>query len=309
MPGMITGHFHAGFHNIGAAPGVLAGMEKPPIYMGYRAMASAQSALRAGFTGIVGAGCALDIDASMEMAIRDGLFVGPRVVPCSRDFESSADASTFAPWWLRTPEGAGVIRCADGPDDYRRKVRQEIDRGARMIKVYVTGGHGIQVPKSVEIADRDELEAAVKAAHARGARVRVHISTKARILHAVACGVDVLDHADEIDDECIEAIVKAGVFVLPSLYYPSKMMAAAKEALGTSGEMFTQEDHADFKNMCAQLPRLLAANSMYAYGYEMVPTFASFPMANMARNSLSMWSMPASPPWKSSAGRPATEDC
>jgi imidazolonepropionase-like amidohydrolase len=145
-------------------------------------------------------------------------------------------------------------------------VRREIDRGVRMIKVYVKGGHGIHVPKSVEIVARDELEMAGRTAHERGARVRVHISTKDRILHAVACGVDVLDHADEMDDECIEAIVKAGTFVLPSLLYPALMREAARENLGTGGGMFSEDDAADFRHMCAMLPRAVAAGVRLCIG-------------------------------------------
>jgi imidazolonepropionase-like amidohydrolase len=265
MPGMVTGHFHAGFHNIGAERG-LPGIEKPPVYMAYRAMVSAQLALRCGFTGVVGAGCSFDIDASLDAAIRDGLFPGPRVVPCSRDFQTSADANTWIPWWIHDRSNELAVRAADGPADFRRQVREEINRGARMIKVYVTGGHGIHVPKSVEIAARDELEMAVETAHARGARVRVHISTKQRILHAVRCGVDILDHADELDDECIEAIAKAGTFVLPSLLYPYTMMRAVQEAAGTGGEMFSREDSEDFAHMCRMLPKAARAGVRLCIG-------------------------------------------
>ena len=264
MPGMVTGHFHPTFHNIGLERG-LAGVEKPPAYMAYRAMVSAQTALRCGFTGVVGAGCSFDIDASLDAAIRDGLFPGPRVVPCSRDFQTTADASVWAPWWLHTPAGELAVRAADGTADFRKQVREEINRGARMIKVYVTGGHGVHVPKSVEIAARDELETVVETAHARGARVRVHISTKPRILHAVACGVDILDHADEMDDECIEAIAKAGTFVLPSLLYPLTMMRST-QAAGTGADMFSQEDRDDFEHMCRMLPTAVAAGVRLCIG-------------------------------------------
>ena len=51
---------------------------------------------------------------------------------------------------------------------------------------------------------REELDAVVNAAHARDARVRGHIVNKEAILTAIDVGVDVIDHADEMDDECIE---------------------------------------------------------------------------------------------------------
>ena len=59
---------------------------------------------------------------------------------------------------------------------------------------------------------REELDAVVDAAHSRGARVRGHIVNKDAILMAIDAGVDVIDHADEMDDECIERMV-GGRFV------------------------------------------------------------------------------------------------
>jgi imidazolonepropionase-like amidohydrolase len=266
MPGMVTGHFHPTFHDIGLARG-LPGVERPPAYTAYLALVAAQKALRAGFTGVVGAGGAYDIEPSLAAAIRDGLVVGPRVVPCNKDLQSTADGVYWMPWWLgRDARDTAGARFVDGPQAVRSQVREDINRGAEMIKVYVTGGHGIPVPKSVDIMSRDELEMAVQTAHERGARVRVHISRKDRILHAIHCGVDVLDHADEIDDECIDAIIKAGTFVLPSLLYSSKMMKAQLENLGASGEMFSAEDHADFKHMCSMIPRMVKAGVRLCVG-------------------------------------------
>jgi imidazolonepropionase-like amidohydrolase len=264
MPGMVSGHFHPTFQDIGLARG-LPGVERPPAYTAYLAMVAAQKALRAGFTGVVGAGCAFDIDASLAAAIRDGVFVGPRVVPCNKDLQSTADGIYWMPWWIGAKNEAGA-RFVDGPDAVRRQVREDINRGAEMIKVYVTGGHGVQVPKSVDILSRDELEMAVQTAHERGARVRVHISRKDRILHAIECGVDILDHADEIDDECIDAMAKTGTFVLPSLYYSSKMMKAQLATLGASGDMFSAEDHADFEHMCAMIPKMVKAGIRLCVG-------------------------------------------
>ena len=41
-------------------------------------------------------------------------------------------------------------------------------------------------------------------AHERGAKVRAHVADKEMILECIELGVDVLDHGDEIDDECVE---------------------------------------------------------------------------------------------------------
>ena len=39
------------------------------------------------------------------------------------------------------------------------------------------------------------------------------------ILEALEMGIDVIDHGDEVDEECIELMAKAGTFWVPSLRY------------------------------------------------------------------------------------------
>ena len=41
---------------------------------------------------------------------------------------------------------------------------------------------------------------------------------------AIDAGVDVIDHADEMDDECIERMAAAGSFVVPSCYFPTALL-------------------------------------------------------------------------------------
>jgi len=71
---------------------------------------------------------------------------------------------------------------------------------------------------------RAELAAIVDAAHERGARVRAHCAWKERILECVELGVDVIDHGDEIDAECIDAMARAGTFWDPSALYLQKLL-------------------------------------------------------------------------------------
>ena len=75
-------------------------------------------------------------------------------------------------WWWGASSDAACVWFIDGVAQMRHQVRDDINRGAELIKVYVTGGHGIQCGKSVDIISRDELEMAVQSAHERGARVR-----------------------------------------------------------------------------------------------------------------------------------------
>ena len=249
MPGMVSGHFHSTFHNLGTEPGVLT-VEHPPAFSAFRALANAQLALRCGFTGLVGAGCAYDIDPSLAQAIDAGLVEGPRLIPCGPDTLSSYDG--VIPWWLNMSVRAGADNC-DGPDELRKAVRRNVQRGARIFKMTVSGGHGVLTP-GCRVFTVAELEAAVEAAHDLGIRVRAHVAGKPFILDCIRAGVDILDHCDGMDEECIEAMVKAGVFVLPSLYQPRKMLDLPA--------MFTfssDETRREFDWMCQILPKAVAA--------------------------------------------------
>ena len=60
------------------------------------------------------------------------------------------------------------MRLCDGADEFRLGVRDEIKRGAEVIKLFVTGGHGTTAPKDRIEMTRDELAAAIDAAHSAG---------------------------------------------------------------------------------------------------------------------------------------------
>jgi len=122
-----------------------------------------------------------------------------------------------------------VARLCDGAEQYRLAVREEIKHGARMVKLYLTGGHGVNSPKEQIEMTRDELVAAIETAHSRGARIRAHIANKEAILMAVELGIDIVDHGDGMDAECIEAIKAAGVFVVPGIYFPELILSSMEK--------------------------------------------------------------------------------
>jgi len=241
MPGMITGHFHATYDEVGARPEPY-GLEAPPAYQAIVAARNLETALSSGFTGAVSAGAPHDIDAAMHLAIRRGLVRGPRFVPGSRELSTTGHANDSMPWYWEAQAWGGMRRC-DGEVEIRRAVRDEIKRGARIIKLFVTGGHGVAAPKDHLEMTPGELESAIDAAHARGVRVRGHITNKAAILLAVRLGIDIIDHADDLDEECIEAIVRAGTFVVPSLLLPTTLLALGQTHHGPDAAMRAALEH------------------------------------------------------------------
>jgi len=261
MPGMVNCHFHATYHNLGSTPAPF-GLEEPMGLQVVRAVRNLERLLLAGFTGAVSAGAPFAIDASMKAAIDRHLIAGPRLVPCSRDLSTTGHAGdrSFPSHW---EVGAlGAIRRSDGPDEFRRNVRLEVKEGAEMIKLFVTGGHGTVGPREMTELTPDELAAAIDAAHQRGVRIRGHIANKEALLLAVDLGIDIVDHGDGMDDECIERLLDTDTPVVPSMLFPARFL----ESMGGGGLGFTDGMRHDIEAMAAILPVANAAGVRLVLG-------------------------------------------
>ena len=94
----------------------------------------------------------------------------------------------------------------------------------------------------------DELKAACDAAHERGARTRAHVCGAAQVMKCIKAGVDIIDHADWMDDAVIDALIANNRFVLPSMYTP--WLSSADPTL--EGADYYDKD--DFEYMRAKVP-------------------------------------------------------
>ncbi len=250
MPGMVSSHFHATYHELGSKLTPF-GLEEPPAVQAVRAAYNLQLALQCGFTGVVSAGAPFAIDAGMKAAISEGLFPGPRMLAGSRDVSTTGHAGDKSFPWYWDVRARGAINRADGPEEFRRAVREEIKEGAEIIKMFVTGGHGTVAPSERTEMSRAELAAGVEAAHERGALVRGHIANREAIHMALDVGVDVIDHGDGLDEVAIERMVDLGTFLVPSQLFPVRFA----EAMGTGGLGFTADMKADIERSLAILPK------------------------------------------------------
>jgi imidazolonepropionase-like amidohydrolase len=241
MPGMVTCHFHASYHELGAKPGPF-GLEEPPPLQAVRAVNNLELAVRAGFTGAVSAGAPHGIDAAMKLAIAEGAIVGPRLLAGSHDISSTGHANDDSFPWYWDVRARGALRCCDGPDEFRKAVREEVKAGAEIVKLFVTGGHGTTRPSELTELAPDELQAAIETAHQRGVKIRGHIANREALLLAVGYGIDVVDHADGMDDECVDRLAEAGTFVVPSQLFPIRLHELMGSALGFTDDMKREVD-------------------------------------------------------------------
>jgi imidazolonepropionase-like amidohydrolase len=128
---------------------------------------------------------------------------------------------------------------------------------------------------------RDELEAVTVTAHDRGKKVRAHCPSRIAILEGAKAGVDLIDHADRMDAECIDAILEADVFVLPSMLWSVRLLeiaenwdhAAAPFPIGEQKTQTLEETmesirgvRADFEHTCQMLPEAVKAGVKLVVG-------------------------------------------
>jgi imidazolonepropionase-like amidohydrolase len=249
MPGMVSSHFHATYHELGSKTAPF-GLEEPPALQAVRAAHHLELALRSGFTAVVSAGAPFAIDASMKAAIAEGLFPGPRLMAGSRDVSTTGHAGDKSFPWYWDVGARGAVNRSDGPDEFRRAVREEIKQGAEIIKMFVTGGHGTVAPGEQMEMSRAELTAGIEAAHERGALVRGHIANGDAIHMALDAGIDVVDHGDGLDEVAIERMVELGTFLVPSQLFPARFAEMMGGGLG-----FTAAMAQEIERSMAMLPR------------------------------------------------------
>lgn len=224
MPGMTIGHFHATYADVGPTS-LPIGMESPPPMQAIRATKTLALALHSGFTSVASAGAPYAIDPSCKKAIELGLIEGPRMLAGSRDVSTTGHSQDQIFAWHWDGAGPQTLIC-NGAEEFRRAVREEVKRGADLIKIFATSGHGLPIGDYSQEMTDEELSTAIATAHERGRRIRGHIAAKRTILFAVNAGIDIVDHGDGMDDECVDLMVERGVFHTPSLFLPDRICKA-----------------------------------------------------------------------------------
>ena len=216
MPGLIDAHAHLS-SDISRSPGfgpppALKGELPRPRELGYFVLAkTALVLLEAGVTSVRDVGSYDDEAIALREAVRLGIVPGPRILSCGRIISATA------------PGGAiftTMYREADGADDMRRAVREQLRRGADFVKLMATGARSVlaEDPEPAQMT-ATELEAIVDEAHRMGVRVAAHVEGLAGARLAIAAGVDTVEHGLSLhrDASLLDAMAAGGIVLVPTL--------------------------------------------------------------------------------------------
>jgi imidazolonepropionase-like amidohydrolase len=196
--------------------------------MGMIAAKNAKTALDCGVTSIIGSSNPALLDVSLKEAILLGIVEGPRVVACTREFMASGDQAdgTNRSWFMGLGE-SGLTRRVDGVEQMVQAVREELGRGCDIVKLSASPGHGSHPAGEATYYSLEEIEAAAYTAHERGKRVRAHTASRESIIRCARAGVDIIDHADLIDEEGMELVLVNDLSITPSMLWTVRYLEFA----------------------------------------------------------------------------------
>jgi imidazolonepropionase-like amidohydrolase len=183
--------------------------------------------------------------------MRYGAFRGPRLLTCGKIVSATAPGGRFY---------GDMYREADGPDDIRRAVREQIRAGADFVKVMTTGARSneLEDPEPLQLTE-PELAAVTDEAHRLGYRVAAHAEGLDGCAAAIRHGVDTIEHGMYLHQrpDLLAAMAATGQVLVPTLsgYY---WMAGLGEAIDPA----TVQAHPDMPPVLAELAeRNLAAGA------------------------------------------------
>jgi imidazolonepropionase-like amidohydrolase len=226
LPGLIEGHTHLFLHPYDETSWTDQVLREPLALRTIRAAAHAARTLRAGFTtardlGTEGAGYA---DVGLEQAIDQGIVPGPRLLVATRALVATG---SYGPKGF-DPRMQPILGAeeADGVDALVRAVRDQIGKGADVVKVYADYRWG-PASEARPTFTLDELARIVEVARSSGRPVAAHAATAEGMRRAVLAGVETIEHGDGGTAEVFRLMAEHGVALCPTL--------AAAEAIALYG--------------------------------------------------------------------------
>jgi len=169
----------------------------------YLARDNARKTLETGVTTVRDLGASGYTDIAMRDLINQGRLPGPRMF--------------VAGYGLSVPRGRNRSPgTADGPDEVKRVVREQVDAGADVIKMYGSTGSGRDV-SGTQTFTFECMQAACDTAHALGKRIAIHSYGPDGARDAVRAGTDSLEHATDMDDATIAEMVRRKTFYVPTV--------------------------------------------------------------------------------------------
>jgi imidazolonepropionase-like amidohydrolase len=226
MPGLwdCHGHFLGMRHfDLGRMP-----LEPLPLRSA-RCAYDLRAALDAGVTSVREVG---GLGVYLARAVAEGVLDGPAIYAAGAILSTTGghgDLHSYPLGWMEDYARAdATLRLADGVDGCLRAAREQLRRGARLIKVCASGGVLSEVDDPIhQQFTVAELRAIVEVAAMAERPVAAHCHGKPGILAALEAGVLTIEHGTYLDDECCDAMTESGAILVPTRTIIEDMLASS----------------------------------------------------------------------------------
>lgn len=225
LPGLIDSHVHLLVDGVDE----MQRLHEPYSTPYYRATKVLRETLERGITTVRDAGGA---DQGLKHALAAGLIEGPQVLTAVTILgQTGGHSDGMSPCGVdlslmpATPgRPSGVV---NGPEEMRTRVRELQRAGADVIKICTTGGvlSPSDDPRHSQFA-MDEIEMCVREAAVTGLGVMAHAQGPAGVLNAVNGGVRSIEHGIYATEECWDAMLERGTWLVPTLIAPVALLRA-----------------------------------------------------------------------------------
>ncbi|GGB45784.1 amidohydrolase [Lentibacillus populi] len=207
MPGLIDLHVHIMWD--GSRDPVATLEEEGYEQMLIRAVVYCQNYIESGITTIRDIGSVDDIALHVAKGVKRGLIKGPTIIASGKTLTMTGGHD---PFWARF---------VDGPDEALKGVREQIFKGAEVIKLSSTGGvygrHEGEAVGNSELS-MEEQQVICDEAHKFGLKVASHAIGRQGILNSIQAGIDTIEHGHDLDEELVEMMEEKEIAWTPTLY-------------------------------------------------------------------------------------------
>lgn len=229
LPGLWDCHIHFGTQT----PNELGSVVMPaPALLGSRAVDELGRTLDGGVTSVREVG-----GVGIELAgdIESGRIRSPHMHSAGGIMSPTAGHADIHSIPLRAVEATSdqyrfLFNVADGVPGVLKGVRMNLRRNAKVIKICTSGGVMSEVDHwSHQQFSDEEITAIVEEAARADRFVAAHAEGKTGIMAALRCGVQTIEHGDDIDDEVVDLMLEKDIILVPTLWITRQLMSMPDE--------------------------------------------------------------------------------
>lgn len=217
IPGLIDAHVHLDLKGTNTFEENV----QPDAYRTVTALSLAQDNLKMGYTTLRDLGDRDNIVIDLARAIDEGYVMGPDIL---------ASGKILSPTELGNEYFGTMYLEADSPDEFRKAVRTQYQRGAKWIKLMGTGA--VMNPGGEPgrpIVTEEEMATICEMADFVGLPVSVHCHGAEGVKRCIRNGVRTIEHSSIMDEECLDMYQNTDKsFMIPTLSAPHSFLDMAE---------------------------------------------------------------------------------